>query len=59
MKKNACAIDVINFGHPENIPKLTALIDAVNSSNNSHMVEVGEYSTNIADALITSPIIND
>lgn len=59
MKKNGCAIDIVNFGHPENTPKLTELINAVNSSNNSHLVEVGEYSSNIADALITSPIIND
>lgn len=59
MKKNGCAIDVLNFGHPENTPKLTEMINGVNSSNNSHLVDVGEYSSNIADALITSPIIND
>ena len=39
--------------------KLTALVDAVNSSNNSHMIEAGEFSTVIADTLITSAIINE
>jgi|JI10StandDraft_1071094.scaffolds.fasta_scaffold656483_2 hypothetical protein len=59
MKKNGCAIDIVNFGHPENVPRLTMMIDAVNSSNNSHIIDVGEYSTNVTDTLITSPIINE
>ena len=59
MKKNGCAIDVVNFGHPENTPKLAELINAVNNSNNSHLIDVGEYSSNIADTLITSPVLNE
>jgi len=32
LKRNAVAIDVINFSHPENVPKLQSLVNAANAS---------------------------
>jgi len=59
MKKNKVAIDVISLGHPENIPKLTAMINAVNSSNNSHILEIGDSFMNVTDAMLSSVIIQE
>jgi len=56
LRKNDVAIDIINFGHPENIPLLTALVDNCNKSGNSHLIDV-QYGMNIADTIITSPIV--
>lgn len=56
LRKNDVAIDVINFGHPENIPLLTALVDNCNKSGNSHLIDV-QYGMNIADTIITSPVV--
>ena len=58
MKRNNVAIDVINFAHPENIPKLQALVNAANSNGNSHLLDVPLGVTMITDVLIASPIIN-
>jgi hypothetical protein len=30
LKVNSVAIDIINFSHPENVPKLSALVNAAN-----------------------------
>ena len=57
LRKNDVAIDCINFGHPENIPILTALVDNCNKGNNSHLLDV-QYGCNIADIVITSPIVS-
>jgi 26S proteasome regulatory subunit N10 len=59
LKRNAVAVDVINFAHPENIPKLTALVTAANSSENSHFLDVPLGVAMITDVLIASPIINE
>jgi 26S proteasome regulatory subunit N10 len=56
MKKNKVSIDFVNFGIPENSVKLTAMINAVNQSNNSHLIDIQDSFVNITDALITSPI---
>ena len=41
LKKNSVALDIINFGEEaENTPKLEALLNAVNSDDNSHLVTV-------------------
>lgn len=59
MKRNNIAIDVINFAHPENVPKLTAMVTAANSNGNSHFLDVPLGVTMITDVLIASPIINE
>lgn len=59
MKRNNVAIDVINFAHPENVPKLTALVNAANSNGNSHFLDVPLGVMMITDVLIASPIINE
>jgi len=59
MKRNNVAIDVINFAHPENVPKLQALVKAANSNENSHMLDVPLGVSMITDVLIASPIINE
>jgi len=56
LRKNDIAIDVINFGHPENLPFLTAVVDNCNKNENSHMIEIS-YGHNIADTIITSSIV--
>jgi 26S proteasome regulatory subunit N10 len=56
LRKNDVAIDVVNFGHPENIPLLTALVENCSKNANSHMIEVN-YGMNIADIIITSSIV--
>ncbi len=58
MKRNNVAVDVINFAHPENVPKLQALVNAANSSGNCHFLDVPLGVAMITDVLIASPIIN-
>ncbi len=59
MKRNNVAVDVINFAHPENIPKLQAMVNAANSNGNSHFLDVPIGVAQITDILIASPIINE
>ena len=59
MKRNNVAVDVINFAHPENVPKLQQLINAANSNGNSHFLDVPLGVSMITDVLIASPIINE
>ncbi len=59
IKKNNVAVDVINFAHPENVPKLTALVTAANNNGNSHFLDVPLGVSMITDVLIASPIINE
>ena len=59
MKRNNVAVDVINFAHPENVPKLQAMINAANSNGNSHFLDVPLGVAMITDVLIASPIINE
>jgi len=56
LKKNNVALDIVSFGDEAgNAEKLQALLGAVNSNDNSHIVEVppGVY---LSDALISSPV---
>ena len=56
LKKNSVAVDVVSFGcEAENDEKLTAFHEAVNSSNNSHLVTVPPGPV-LSDVLIGSPI---
>lgn len=58
LRRNAVNIDVINFANPENVAKLTALVNAANDSNQSHFLDVPLGVAMITDVLITSPIFN-
>mmetsp|Transcript_7588 Transcript_7588/g.15466 ORF Transcript_7588/g.15466 Transcript_7588/m.15466 type:complete len:449 (-) Transcript_7588:465-1811(-) len=58
LKKNSVAVDIVNFGEEaENTPKLEALLNAVNSDDNSHLVTVPPGPHVLSDILISSPII--
>lgn len=59
LKKNNVAVDVINLGEIEhNQEKLNAFIEAVNSNDNSHLINVPP-GISPADALLSSPILQD
>lgn len=57
LKKNNVALDVINFAHPENVPKIEALVEACNNEENSHFLDVPLGINNLFDVLFTSPIL--
>lgn len=58
LRRNNVAVDVINFANPDNIPKLTALINAANDgTENCHFVDVPLGVAMITDVLISSPVI--
>jgi len=60
LKKNNIAIDLINFGEEEvNTQKLEAFINAVNNSDNSHLVTIPPGPHILSDVLMTSPIVID
>ncbi|KAI9348653.1 hypothetical protein BDR26DRAFT_931038 [Obelidium mucronatum] len=60
LKKNNIAVDIVNFGEDqENTAKLEAFINAVNSSDNSHLVTVPPGPHVLSDILISSPILAD
>eukprot|EP00668_Euglena_longa_P003891 GGOE01004565.1.p1 GENE.GGOE01004565.1~~GGOE01004565.1.p1 ORF type:complete len:338 (+),score=133.19 GGOE01004565.1:62-1075(+) len=56
LKKNSVAVDIVAFGVDENIPKLEAFINAVNSQENSHLINV-PLGVMLADVLVSSPLI--
>lgn len=58
LNRNKVAVDVVNFAHPENVPKLQALINAANNNRNCHFLDVPLGVAMITDVLIASPIIN-
>lgn len=62
-KKNNVAIDVINFGSEntanDNTEKLEALIGAVNTSDNSHLVSIPPGPHIFADLVLTSAIMSN
>lgn len=58
LKRNNVAIDIVNFAHPENIPRLQALISAANANGNCHFLDVPIGVAHITDVLIASPIIS-
>lgn len=59
LKRNNVAIDVINFSHKDNVPKLEALIATSNNSGNSNFVDVPHGVGFIADVLLGSSIFSD
>lgn len=61
MKKNNIAVDFVNFGEieSENTSKLQAFIDAINSSENSHLATIPPGPHLLSDLLITTPILNE
>lgn len=40
LKRNKCAIDIINFANPDNMPKLNGLIEAATDDGNSRILDV-------------------
>jgi len=58
LKKNSVAVDIVNFGEEaENTGKLEALLNAVNSDDNSHLVTVPPGPHVLSDLLLSSPIV--
>jgi 26S proteasome regulatory subunit N10 len=62
-KKNAVAIDVINFGTENatngNAAKLEALVNCANSGDNSHFVNIPPGPQILSDVILTSSIMTD
>ena len=59
LKKNNVAVDVINMGEIDvNQEKLTAFVEAVNSSDNSHLINVPP-GVAPSDAILSSPLMQD
>eukprot|EP00850_Spirogloea_muscicola_P002431 SM000009S23560 [mRNA] locus=s9:718272:721298:+ [translate_table: standard] len=58
LKKNNVALDIVSFGEEDNgkAEKLEALLAAVNSNDNSHLVHVPSGPNVLSDVLISSPI---
>eukprot|EP00906_Rhabdomonas_costata_P026642 RCo037953 len=56
LKKNSVAIDVVSFGVEDNVAKLEAFVNAVNSQENSHLISV-PLGISLADVLVSSPLI--
>lgn len=63
LKKNNVAVDVVNFGAEnavnDNAEKLEALISAVNSADNSHLVNIPPGPHVLSDLVGTSAIVLD
>eukprot|EP00930_Biecheleria_cincta_P072395 TRINITY_DN597_c0_g1_i1.p1 TRINITY_DN597_c0_g1~~TRINITY_DN597_c0_g1_i1.p1 ORF type:complete len:473 (+),score=149.78 TRINITY_DN597_c0_g1_i1:76-1419(+) len=59
LKKNSVALDLVSFGEvEENAPKLEKLMNALNSSDTSHLLEAPVGPKLLSDLLLSSPIIN-
>ena len=60
LKKNNVAVDIISFGNEqENLEKLEAFINGVNSGDNSHLLSIPPGPQLISDALIGSSIVGE
>lgn len=58
LKKNSVAVDIISFGETsQNSAKLEAFIQAINSSDNSHLVSIPPGPHLLSDVLATSGIV--
>lgn len=58
LKKNNVAVDIVNFGEESlNTSKLEAFIEAINSQDNSHLLNIPPGPHILSDLLISSPII--
>lgn len=58
LKRNNVAVDIVNFSHPENVPRLQSLVTAADSNGNCHFLDVPIGVAHITDVLIASPIIS-
>ncbi|KAF8335003.1 uncharacterized protein EI90DRAFT_3144927 [Cantharellus anzutake] len=58
LKKNNVSIDIISFGEEENDARLRAFVEAVSSSDNSHMLSVPSGLHLLSDVIISSPILS-
>ncbi|KAI5794459.1 hypothetical protein DFH27DRAFT_566570 [Peziza echinospora] len=60
MKKNNIAIDFVNFGEIEsdNTSKLQAFVEAINSSDNSHLATIPPGPHLLSDLLASTPILS-
>jgi len=59
LKKNSVALDLVSFGEvEENAPKLEKLMNALNSSDTSNLLEAPVGPKLLSDLLLSSPIIN-
>lgn len=62
-KKNAVAVDVINFGTENasngNAAKLEALVNSANSGDNSHFLNIPPGPQILSDVILTSSIMGD
>jgi len=59
LKKNNIALDIISMGNVDtNREAVNLLVNTVNNSENSHLLEVG-VDQFVVDSLFTSPILND
>eukprot|EP00897_Mesotaenium_endlicherianum_P000497 jgi/Mesen1/10448/ME000082S09953 len=58
LKKNNVALDIVSFGDEDDSKssKLAALLEAVNSNDNSHLVHVPPGPAVLSDVIISSPI---
>lgn len=58
MKKNNIAVDFVNFGEEaDNTSKLEAFINAINSSDNSHLATIPAGPHLLSDQLIATPVL--
>merc|ERR1719162_2188607 len=59
LKKNNVSLDLVSFGEvEENTAKLEKLLNAVNSNDSSHILEVPVGPKMLSDVLLTSTIIS-
>ena len=61
LKKNNVSIDVINFANPDNIGRLTAMVNCANDGSEDkptcHFLDVPLGCSHIIDVMMTSPIL--
>jgi 26S proteasome regulatory subunit N10 len=57
LKRNKCAIDIINFANPDNMPKLNGLIEAATDDGNSRILDVPLGVQSLTEMLFSSPIM--
>eukprot|EP01066_Platyproteum_vivax_P010792 Platyproteum_vivax@DN4866_c0_g1_i1.p1 len=58
LKKNNVALDLVSFGEIVlNQQKLNKLLEAVNSNDNSHLLEVEACGRILSDVILSSPIV--
>ena len=57
LKKNEVAVDVVNIGQQDNLPKLNAFIESVNKEDNSRLVDIPIGMSSVSDILVSSPIV--